>query len=838
MKAKVLSLLLALSALPAFSLDLPLVWRETFDDNAKKWATGENEAVKVELAGGVYRISSKLESGNLQAYPLSFDRSKPYILEATLAHQGESLDTNVGFIWDFVDSGNFQALVISPRGGWMILRLKDGEASAASPWREGANLKKGKEYNTLTVEREASGFSFLANGYYLGTASVESLGGGGIGFLAMGKETVAVEGVSLAHALEVKGSYRPLTDNEEAIFSSSFGKDDAIWLLATTNIKGRFDSSDRGDSGYRLEHTGTALDVSTHAFSWDQSQDFSILATLKKRSGSDDARYGLVLDRKGGECLVFAVSARGQYSISRYAGGKRVDLVPWTENGAVKRFDDENTFGVYRRGDALVFALNSTKVHEAPWEAWTSSEVGFSMYGNAIVSPESLQILRAVRKKGAITGSCVDGFGYKVFDDGSRYVGSWAGGKPEGLGTWYRADGRVEEGLWKAGVLQAGPLPSAGPLQYPIKTKAGEWGLVDAKGQAPSFGLSIVAHPNRPVAGPRLTRSDSRIGFAGAAGETIASTSWSLWTGFTEGRALASGVKGGGLPDNVGSLGVLDDKGRVVVPPQTYSFNYSQRFDFGVIPFRELESGYGNCGIMGRDGLVVLPPTFSDMYEFSEGLAFVKKGDNPTDGYVDRTGTMTIKTFNLENGSFHDGYAYYRNLGDEGFIDRAGKAVVRLPRGSLSKEAVGQYIGDFHEGLVPFFDAAGKSGYLDTTGAVAIKPAWDKTGDFSEGLAAVNLGGKPAGSSSKELIGGWGYIDRTGAPAIPATLELADSFSNGLAAVRKDGLWGYIDKAGKWVVKPAYLEAYPFRPEGLAQVLLPDGSLTWIDRKGVPIWKE
>jgi len=65
-----------------------------------------------------------------------------------------------------------------------------------------------------------------------------------------------------------------------------------------------------------------------------------------------------------------------------------------------------------------------------------------------------------------------------------------------------------------------------------------------------------------------------------------------------------------------------------------------------------------------------------------------------------------------------------------------------------------------------------------------------------------------------------GYSDRqNGHELIPKTFEQALLFSEGLAAVRIDGLFGYIDTAGKVVIEPRFDLAGPFH-EGFAEVVV------------------
>ena len=79
----------------------------------------------------------------------------------------------------------------------------------------------------------------------------------------------------------------------------------------------------------------------------------------------------------------------------------------------------------------------------------------------------------------------------------------------------------------------------------------------------------------------------------------------------------------------------------------------------------------------------------------------------------------------------------------------------------------------------------GKIGYLDKTGKLAIKPAYEKARGFSDGLAAVKDQTK------------WGFIDAKGKWVIPASFDDAEDFNSGLCVVEKDKKRFYIKKIMK-----------------------------------------
>lgn len=114
--------------------------------------------------------------------------------------------------------------------------------------------------------------------------------------------------------------------------------------------------------------------------------------------------------------------------------------------------------------------------------------------------------------------------------------------------------------------------------------------------------------------------------------------------------------------------------------------------------------------------------------------------------------------------------------------------------------------GTFQEGLATVA-VEGRYGYIDRTGKVVIRPAFEFACPFSEGRAMVCVGGRV------------GYIDTSGNLAIPCRYEVGGGFQEGLAAVRSEGRWGFIDKGGRWIIAARYDDlGIPCFYEGLAPV--------------------
>lgn len=101
-------------------------------------------------------------------------------------------------------------------------------------------------------------------------------------------------------------------------------------------------------------------------------------------------------------------------------------------------------------------------------------------------------------------------------------------------------------------------------------------------------------------------------------------------------------------------------------------------------------------------------------------------------------------------------------------------------------------------------------GYIDRTGAWIVEPKYQYAGPFRDGKARVMLDDV------------WEFIDRDGNKVGDADLVRSEpddiDFGN-LIPTAKGKKYGYADKDGKFVIKPAYIQCGAFS-EGLARVLV------------------
>lgn len=140
------------------------------------------------------------------------------------------------------------------------------------------------------------------------------------------------------------------------------------------------------------------------------------------------------------------------------------------------------------------------------------------------------------------------------------------------------------------------------------------------------------------------------------------------------------------------------------------------------------------------------------------------------------------------------------------------------------------------------FAQSRKYGFKNDDGAVRIQPRYDAAGAFRENLAPVAViqgrevarGGEYGNQCFVPALS-WGYIDAAGRTVIRHQYAEAKTFSERMAAVRVGGLWGYIDASGRWAIKPAFAYAGDFK-KGIAQVEFKDGRKTgYISPTGRPV---
>lgn len=301
----------------------------------------------------------------------------------------------------------------------------------------------------------------------------------------------------------------------------------------------------------------------------------------------------------------------------------------------------------------------------------------------------------------------------------------------------------------------------------------------------------------------------------------------------------------------------IDSRGNVIF--KDMSVNRLEDFSEGlgaVCLNKKDASGGFLCGYVDRYGKWVIEPEVYNAFGFHDGLARAALPDKGSrtgtrEVYLDKTGKVAIDLASIPT---RDGEAFSEGLGrfsvsvegkgylPQGFMDKTGKIVI---------EPQFEAAGDFSEGLAPvmFFKPAKKvteaneedfdAGFIDKTGKMVIKPQFEYYQPFSEGLAFVLIRGKMGAIDKAGRVRIKPQFDR---PREGMSGDVSDyhnewkpwSFSEGLAAVSRGGLWGYVDKSGKFVIPPRFRKAFNFAG-GLAPVMV-GNRVGYIDKGGKYVW--
>jgi hypothetical protein len=220
-------------------------------------------------------------------------------------------------------------------------------------------------------------------------------------------------------------------------------------------------------------------------------------------------------------------------------------------------------------------------------------------------------------------------------------------------------------------------------------------------------------------------------------------------------------------------------------------------------------------GFIDTTGKLIIPITlpFKDMQHpgpyFSNGLCMLQyeyQGYDQAVKYIDKSGKDIINNTNYYKGSsFSEGIALVlTQAGKFVFIDIKGAVVPAQPKVPVFSDVNG--FNPFSEGLSHYFDQkAGKYGYINKKGGIAIDPVFENAEPFSEGLALV----KKTTETGEDK---WGFIDKTGKVVIDCIYsKKPSSFSDGFCVVEnKDWVKGYINKEGSIVLPPKYKYASDF----------------------------
>jgi hypothetical protein len=250
--------------------------------------------------------------------------------------------------------------------------------------------------------------------------------------------------------------------------------------------------------------------------------------------------------------------------------------------------------------------------------------------------------------------------------------------------------------------------------------------------------------------------------------------------------------------------------------------------------FLLLSANTTNCAYIDRDGRIAISiPGLSDGNEFNEGIAAIKIERGW--GYINKKGAWIIPPQFANARNFSEGLAAVQ-------IGKARFAYIR-PDASAAFEVKADAVGDFHEGIAMVANQ-GLCGYINKQGKFVIPQdyVFDGYHYSSDGAIPVKI------KTKNPVEASWVLIDQLNHPIFKTNFfgasEVSDQVAGICVAVKNketttesdksesakhalskqgsqvhDLRWGYIDKAGNYVIQPQFLAAEPFS-DGMASVAI------------------
>ena len=155
-------------------------------------------------------------------------------------------------------------------------------------------------------------------------------------------------------------------------------------------------------------------------------------------------------------------------------------------------------------------------------------------------------------------------------------------------------------------------------------------------------------------------------------------------------------------------------------------------------------------------------------------------------GILDGKGSILMEPKYSEIGSYADGLFLAKSGEKYGYINKNGKEVIPFQYADAKP---------FSEGTALVYkDEQSSPEFMDTDGHLVLKSPYPyvRSAGFSSGLVGV------ADATER-----FGYMDKAGSLVIDLQFQEVSEFTGDLAAVKKDDLWGIIDKTGAFVLAPA-----------------------------------
>ncbi|MCP3923558.1 MAG: hypothetical protein GY714_13345 [Desulfobacterales bacterium] len=217
------------------------------------------------------------------------------------------------------------------------------------------------------------------------------------------KEKIEVEEKlkSLKHEMSFSGyrSNRMLSDAERDVitYNEDFKTNKNKWYLkndenAELVIK---------KGGYYFSHKREEDSwLSWNTIKLPDEKNFLLECVLKKESGVDNYGYGVawgLLDANNN--YTFLISGDGNFTVTKYSGGKSYKKIPWTKSSYIRKFNETNKLSIKKYEDIIHFYINNNWVGSSPYEPLMGQNVGFKIDHKQAVFIKSIKVTNLIKKE-------------------------------------------------------------------------------------------------------------------------------------------------------------------------------------------------------------------------------------------------------------------------------------------------------------------------------------------------------------------------------------------------------------------------------------------------------
>jgi len=248
--------------------------------------------------------------------------------------------------------------------------------------------------------------------------------------------------------------------------------------------------------------------------------------------------------------------------------------------------------------------------------------------------------------------------------------------------------------------------------------------------------------------GLAIVTQNNKFGFINEAGEIVIPIKFDkVWEFRKDGLAKIRIGDSRGFINKSGKIILLDEedwleKSGIAFVIEDFINEWTFKEGLGIIrkkiKAREEANFYGervaypvwNYGFIDETGSIVIPIQYDKVYNFSNGLARVRKVKW---GIVNKTGKEVVPTIYDDIGEFKEGVAKVSSNKKFGLVDKTGKIITPVIFDSIDDSKYG----------VTLIELNGKYGLIDKeTGKLIIPCEYNRIGDFKDGLAKVELNGE------------------------------------------------------------------------------------------------